>query len=293
MTTNISPRDWEALSAYLDGQLAPKERQLLEARMQSRADLRAAQEELRRTREVLRARLSVRAPRNFTLTPEMVGLRPRKRPTVVLFPALRLTSALSSLLFILVVLGDLLVGGRLASPPLMAVEQEREAISEAAPRESAFEPSAPPTLAVEAPAAEEVQATPQPVAKAVEAPTPTIGLELAQPIVIETDTFEMYPREGGMGGGADETQLDQEALSQMSPMPTATPLPTATLTPTFTPEPSPSPVEIVEEIAPTPVRTRFARLPERTDLRWIEITLAILGVSTGLLALILHRTGRS
>ena len=103
----------------------------------------------------------------------------------------------------------------------------------------------------------------------------------------------MPPREGGVGGGEDETQLDQEALSQMSAISTATPLPTATFTPTFTPEPSPPPVEIVKETAPSPARTRLARFPEWTTLRWVEITLALLGVSTGLLALFLHRTGRS
>lgn len=290
MTTNLTPRDWEALSAYLDGQLAPKEQQLLEARMRSRADLRAAMEELRRTRAVLRAHLEVRAPRNFTLTPEMAGVRPRSRPTVAFFPALRLTSAISSLLFVLVALSELLIGGRLALP-MAAGEPQREAMSEAVPQEPALEPSAAPAMAVEAPAAEEVEATPQPVAKAVEAPTPSLGLELAQPIVIETETVELPPFAGGMGGGdgADETQLDEEALSQMAPIATATPLPTLT----FTPQPSPSPTVMEQPTAPAPVRARFARFPEWTVLRWVEITLAIVGLSTGLLAIILHRRGRS
>jgi anti-sigma factor RsiW len=65
----------EALSAYLDGQLTPKERSRLEKKLQASADLRAAMEEMRRTRAVLRSQPRLRAPRNFTLTPEMAGLR--------------------------------------------------------------------------------------------------------------------------------------------------------------------------------------------------------------------------
>ena len=62
--------------------------------------------------------MPVRAPRNFTLTPEMAGVRTRSRPAMTLFPAFRLASALSSLLFVLVVLGDLLV-----SSPFSAARQ--------------------------------------------------------------------------------------------------------------------------------------------------------------------------
>ena len=291
MTTNISPRDWEALSAYLDGQLTLKERQLLETRMQSRADLRAALDELRRTREVLGARLAVRAPRNFTLTHEMAGIRPRSRPAMVLFPAMRLTSVLAGLMFIFVVLGDLLGVGRLASQPMMAVEQEGEVAVEAAPEELALTATEAPALAMEAPAAEAVEAPP--AAKAVEAATPTLGLALAQPIVVETVIVEGYPQERGMGGGEGETQLDQGALSQMAPAPTATPLPTATLTPTLTPQPSPSPVVTVQPVTPSLARFRLERYLAWANLRWIEIALAMVSVSAGLLALALYRAGRS
>ena len=66
MTTPISDRDWEAISAYLDGELNPKERARLDARLQANADLRAALEDLRRTRTVLRSQPRLHAPRNFT-----------------------------------------------------------------------------------------------------------------------------------------------------------------------------------------------------------------------------------
>jgi hypothetical protein len=74
MMKKITPRDWENLSAYLDGQLAVKERQKLEGRLAADQDLQVALEGMRRTRSVLRSQPHMRAPRNFTLSPEMAGL---------------------------------------------------------------------------------------------------------------------------------------------------------------------------------------------------------------------------
>jgi anti-sigma factor RsiW len=72
MTNQINPRDWEALSAYLDGQLAPKERQRLEARLQTRADCVALEE----CAEPWRVTVTVAcaAASEFHLTPEMAGI---------------------------------------------------------------------------------------------------------------------------------------------------------------------------------------------------------------------------
>lgn len=106
MTNNISLREWEALSAYLDGQLAQKDRQRLEGRLQSNTELRQALEELRRTRALLRSQPKLRAPRNFTLTPEMVGQRAPSRPIPRAYPTFRLVSALASVMFVLVLIGD-------------------------------------------------------------------------------------------------------------------------------------------------------------------------------------------
>lgn len=69
-------RDQELLSAYLDGQLSSRQRRRLEARLEQEAALRQALEELRQTRALLRRLPAREVPRNFTLTPHMVGLRP-------------------------------------------------------------------------------------------------------------------------------------------------------------------------------------------------------------------------
>ena len=106
MATRISPRDYQYLSAYLDGQLNGRDLQRLETRLAQELDLREELNDLRRMRTVLRSLPRSRAPRNFTLTPEMAGQRQRK--PVRLYPVMGFASALASLLFVLMVLGDFL-----------------------------------------------------------------------------------------------------------------------------------------------------------------------------------------
>lgn len=156
MTMRVSSRDWETLSAYLDGQLSTAERARLERRLKSSPNLQQALQELRRTRAVVRSLPKLRAPRNYTLSPKMAGIRQRQ-PRV--YPIFRFASLLASLLFILVVAGDFLVAQRFASAPLSASQAEEapmamvEASPEGttgpagggfveAPQEEAAEPSA-------------------------------------------------------------------------------------------------------------------------------------------------------
>lgn len=107
MTPEITPRDWEAISAYLDDQLAPKERQKLEARLERESHLRRTLEELRQMKQVLRAQPVMRAPRNFTISPQMAGIRQGARTGYSPFPLLRLASVLAAVFFVLLVAGDL------------------------------------------------------------------------------------------------------------------------------------------------------------------------------------------
>jgi len=128
MTTKISPREWEALSAYLDGQLSSKDRTRLEESLKARAELRSALDELRRTHLVLHSQAAMRAPRNFTLTPEMAGIkqdRPAARP---LFPIMRFATVLATALFILVLAGDFLMGGR--QPALFQVASRSAVVNQ-------------------------------------------------------------------------------------------------------------------------------------------------------------------
>src|SRR5215211_4572615 len=91
----MNRRDIELLSAYLDGQLKPSDAARLEARLSSDADLRAVLDDLRAARGLLRQLPMRKAPRNFTLTPKMVGKNP---PLPRSYPALRFVTALASLM---------------------------------------------------------------------------------------------------------------------------------------------------------------------------------------------------
>ena len=96
MKPQISSRDLKSLSLFLDDQLSAAERQRLERRLQ--------EDEMRQTRKLLRSVPRLRAPRNFTLTPQMVGLQERKP----FFSVMGFVAALASFLFVLVLAGDLL-----------------------------------------------------------------------------------------------------------------------------------------------------------------------------------------
>lgn len=95
MTQTPSFRDVEKLSAYLDGQLKPSEKARLESRLGSEPELAAILKELRQTRSLLRQLPQRRAPRNFTLTPKMVGQKP---PLPRTYPAFRFATVLATLL---------------------------------------------------------------------------------------------------------------------------------------------------------------------------------------------------
>ena len=104
MTKRLSDREYETLSAYLDGELSHHDRVKLEFRLRHQPELQAALEEIRQTSLLMRKLPQKRAPRNFTIPPQMA--RSRSLPRA--FPVLRLASALASILFILVFAGDLL-----------------------------------------------------------------------------------------------------------------------------------------------------------------------------------------
>jgi hypothetical protein len=107
MTTQITPRDWETLSAYLDDQLSAQERHELESRLTRYPELRNGLEELRATRMILRSLPKLHAPRNFTLTPSMAGQRVGASTSSGVYPILRLASMLATLFFLIVTAGGL------------------------------------------------------------------------------------------------------------------------------------------------------------------------------------------
>jgi hypothetical protein len=100
MTPTPSFRDVEKLSAYLDGQLKPSEIARLEARLQSEPELAVVYKDLRQAQGLLRQLPQRRAPRNFTLTPKMVGQKP---PLPRTYPIFRFATVVATLFLFLTV----------------------------------------------------------------------------------------------------------------------------------------------------------------------------------------------
>ncbi|MCU0482508.1 MAG: hypothetical protein MUE54_15030 [Anaerolineae bacterium] len=124
---NLNPQDLELLSAYLDNMLNDAERSALEARLANDAVLRAELDGLRATIALINGLPTLKAPRNFTLTPAMVKSRTEtgapqlvksKTETgrIIRFPISAVMSAAASFVFILV--GMILVFGSVNQPSM-------------------------------------------------------------------------------------------------------------------------------------------------------------------------------
>jgi hypothetical protein len=171
----MKQRDIELLSSYLDGQLSSVDTAHLEARLRTDPDLRSVLQDLRGARSLLRQLPMRKAPRNFTLTPKMVGKNP---PLPRSYPVFKFSAALATILLFftmgLNVLGPQLVaqpaafgmGGGGGAPETFASTLATEAPAIAA----APAGTEPPAAATEAPAQEpSVAMAPQPTATAVAA----------------------------------------------------------------------------------------------------------------------------
>jgi len=100
MKTQLSPQDWQQLSAYLDGQLSTAEKERLETRLSSQTSLRSGLEEISQTRAVLRSVPRRKVPHNFILTRAMVAEQARRRSAW--FPVLSITSLVSLVLVVVI-----------------------------------------------------------------------------------------------------------------------------------------------------------------------------------------------
>lgn len=116
MKEQLNSRDLILLSAYLDGELDPRQKARVEALIQSNPQAREIYESLQRTKAVLRSAPLRKVPRNFTLT--AAAVQPR-RP-LFLIPVLRFSSVLAALIAVWLFVGQLLPG--MANRPLTASE---------------------------------------------------------------------------------------------------------------------------------------------------------------------------
>ena len=205
----MNQRDLELLSSYLDGQLKPSDSARLEARLSKEPNLRAVLEDLRSARSLLRRLPMRKAPRNFTLTPKMVGKNP---PLPRSYPTFRFVSAIATLLFF-VTLGVNFLG------PQMASQAPAFGMGGGGSPNDTFAGEA--SAAVQAPAATEAPAATQPP----EAIAPSIQ---SVPLPTATLSAEDATRDAIEKNGATEAPgLVGKAPPQIAPpLTTAAPRPT-------------------------------------------------------------------
>lgn len=118
--------DLELLSTYLDSALNAEEKQHLEARLSREPQLQAQLENLRKTKAMVGHLTRLHAPRNFTLTPDMVKVRQAKKQPF--FGTLKLASSLAAILWVALFGVQLFMGGNL---PFLA-NMQSEPVLEAA-----------------------------------------------------------------------------------------------------------------------------------------------------------------
>lgn len=188
----MKQRDLELLSAYLDGQLSSSDSARLEARLRTDPALRSVLNDLRGARSLLRQLPMRKAPRNFTLTPKMVGKNP---PLPRSYPVFRFSATLATILLFFT-FGLNLMGRQLAFQPYpggMGGGGAPDTFAESAP---ATEAPATKAAAAEAPAGE-------PSISMVPMPTATVPLDDTAR-VLGTPVTKQGDAENGVGGGLEQ-----------------------------------------------------------------------------------------
>jgi len=243
----LSGRDLKRLSAYLDGELSARDSTRLEARLKIEPHLREALKELELTSGLLSSLPQVRAPRNFTLTPEMVGIREKRS----LYPVFRFASVVAAVAFAVLVGADtfFLSGMKMMSDAMPAgapeVLLEQESVRTFGDAEAPAEVLAEEAMAIEAlmtPTEEvmdeiivegEADRHPADVPSEVgTGETQEFGLEQTEDLLPDQASNAMTVTPEGKLIAAEEPMLDQVPATEEKSVPTMThapvPLPSST-----------------------------------------------------------------
>ena len=264
----------EDLSAYTDGQLEPPQRARVEKHLQTCAACRADLEALRHTVALLHMVPAVKPPRSFLLPASEVAQQRGVQRQRFAYAALRLATAVATVLLVLVVSGDALLRFALPVPVMPPSGLHAEPTMAALEQPAAGDEGNVARLAAPQPGAQEPTVEGQPEAGAAAAPAPGATVEA---VVEPMGVGEAGPEQTPLPPGTELTAVTKtrpsrtsavsaapppaptEEPAQAPPAPTPeTPLPTATpVPPTVTPVP-PTPVpEPTYTLAPptlTPAR---------------------------------------
>ena len=203
----MNQRDLELLSSYLDGQLKPSDSARLERRLAADPNLRSVLDDLRAARGLLRQLPMRKAPRNFTLTPQMVGKKP---PLPRAYPAFRFVTALATLLFFVTMGVNFLA-------PQMAQPQAFGKGGGGAPEINSAPAATQPPAATEAPALQAPAPTQLPATQAP-AQVPSVGMA---PLLTATPAIGSVPAATVAPPSAEDT-----ARAAVTPSENIVPAPT-------------------------------------------------------------------
>jgi len=269
----------ERLSAYLDGELAPQERSVVERHLAGCPDCQWNLETLRQTVQWTRQLPTVPVPRVFTIPlPAQPQPTPRWRWSL---PLLQGATALVALLLVFVVAGDLLLGGALPLPGAAVMEQPAADMQPMPAEEVALELA--PTQPLEKPEAAEKSGQP-PAA----VPTPSVP----EPAVAKGTALTPTAENAAMGavGFEPPPEAEREVAAEAAAAPLAATeavdaAERAEGTPTPSPTPAPTVVARAPEVGEAPPATWLAAegVPQEPLFSWIGIEIA-LAVSFVLLA---------
>ncbi len=253
--SQLSNRDLERLSAYLDGALSEREASRLEARLREEPNLQQALQELKETTQMVASLSEVPLPRSFTLTTEMVGIRERPR----VYPAMRLATALAAFAFFAVVGVDAITSFALQGT-LAPMSKEQAAMEAPAPvadamtaEEAPAEELAPEAYKMEG---EEVPASEVPLLAAEgeneagrAAPSGVLGItEETEPLLPQEEKTEMLESLGTPTAAVSGTAADEGAVAAVEAEPEATA--TVEIQPTSTPILTPTPIPMGRVLRP-------------------------------------------
>lgn len=111
MKSAFTKKEIEMLSAYVDGTLSSHEKSVLEKRLSENSALRTLLTDFQWQKKALNSQPKLRAPRNFTLTPAMVGVSSEQTYSQRKFSVFGFVSALAVMIFAIVLTADFMSGG--------------------------------------------------------------------------------------------------------------------------------------------------------------------------------------
>jgi hypothetical protein len=126
MTNQMTSRDYELISAYLDNQLGIQECERLEARLKIDPVLQKALNELSQTRSLLHNLPKIRAPRNYYINAQLVSKTTESRSIFRWAPTMGIISAVATILLVLVIFGDTILTS--TTPVVLAPAAPAEAV---------------------------------------------------------------------------------------------------------------------------------------------------------------------